>query len=47
MRNRKKGRSRKAHIVWNNYGILRYFGFKGMDDLPELEETENEPLQEE
>lgn len=27
--------------------FLRYFGFKGMDDLPEMEETENEPLQEE
>ena len=27
--------------------FLRYFGFKGMDDLPELEESENEPLQEE
>lgn len=27
--------------------FLRYFGFKGMDDLPELEESENKPLQEE
>ena len=27
--------------------FLRYFGFKGMDDLPELEESETEPLQEE